>query len=275
MQSGSYVMDVNLNLRVISFNSLYFNTKNRPDNDPIMPNKLMDWLDYQLLLASQESKKAILLYHIPHGTFLSPFGNETFWQYRYEKQFDMLLKKYASTISILITGHTHISFHHFLSDSRGFTYGNLIVNRALSPIFVNNPGFTMYYYDNKYDYPSKFVEYSFLDNNNLADPNWTNLYDSHSDMGMNNLSPKGLSDFTRSLSHNPVKLLKYMMYKLGERPHSEINTNTCLAKVRLVIEQICGHYVEDALYSDLCASELLDRFRYSEQHIEEEFAKYI
>ncbi len=275
-------MDINHSLRVIAFNSLYFGKWNRPANDPAIPDMLLAWLRSQLDLTRAQTKRAVLMYHLPHGMFVSPFGNETFWARRYEERLEQLLEEYADTVSVIITGHTHISYHHYIANPAGKSYGNLVANRALSPLFINNPGFTLYHYYDKGDYafPIKMQEFTFLtskayNSSENADQFWEALYDSQKDLGLINLSPGGIAEFAASLHRNPVKMLKYMLYKLGEPLPYSMDNESCLAKVRGQVQQVCGHYIEDALYSQECASKLLERFRYAEQHVDEEFTKYI
>ncbi len=87
METASYAYNVQKSdITVISFNSLYFSNRNNPDNDPGVAEKLFSWMESALQNAAFEKRRVVLLYHLPHGTFVSPFGNETFWLCRNEHE---------------------------------------------------------------------------------------------------------------------------------------------------------------------------------------------
>ena len=306
METASYTYQINRYLKIISFNSIYFSNRNRPDNDPGVPEKLLQWISDQLEAAYNANQKVLFLYHLPHGTFVSPFGNETFWRPEYEARFLSLFHRYQNLISLTVTGHTHISYHRLsigLKDTYRVTNandgttpeeaveqesafdatyhgGSLMVNRALSPLYINNPGFTIYHFDKVYDYPIRFDEYTFLTKRSYNSTNspanfWVHLYDSYKDLTIPNLSPKGIAEFLQSIQKNPVKLLKYMFYKLGEPLEFSLDNDSCLAKAREMINQVCSQYIEDRLESRECATDLIAKFRYAEHIVDDSFAKYV
>ncbi len=271
-EHGGYVQEIRKDLVVISFNSNYYTVHNRVENDPGIPKSLFRWLESQLLLAQSKHQKVILLYHIPHGTYTAPVSRPSFWVEEYKAEMYRLLQRYNDTVSMSFTGH----LHHFNIQSADqarlqaeFNYNSLVVMRAVSPIRVNNPGFSVFTYtshgDERLMHPAYYDEYTFLLSHTVGtteDPQrfWVHLYNSRQDLGLEDLSPAGIGRFIASLVQDPKRLVRYTMYKIGE-PFSEDKAKW--------VAQVCGRLFPTDI--GRCVLGLFTRFlpRYGVEEIDD------
>jgi len=239
-ETGCYSMLLKNGVEVLSINSMHFSKKNLIVNDWRGPEIILTWLRTKLHSAQERKRKLILTYHIPHGILSTAVGVEHFWRENYEQRFDSLLRTYKDNIIGIYTGHIHVSgLNLSIHDSfrtKSF-YGGLIINRAVSPIYENNPGFSVYQYLNSVNYPMIYDEYSFdiEESYNREEPGdkfWFHLYNSNKDLGIVNLSAEGIKNFLDSLEADPKKYLKYILYRLGLRPYT-------FKYLKELIEDIC------------------------------------
>jgi hypothetical protein len=280
MKTGSYAMDLNAKLRIISMNSMHFSKLNKPSNDPTAAENVLAWVEEQLKLTQERNMKAIIMYHMPHGIFITPQGSERFWIEAHENKYRTLLLKYHSVISALMTGHTHMSYLDYLSATEmarnaveslaylawqttrtpesALYYSNMIVSRAVSPIYLNNPGLGLFYYVDNYDYLDSYDEYTFLTLNSHnktddASKFWVHLYNSRKDMAIKDLSAKNISEFLQSLILDPIKLLRYLLFKLGEPVNTAVFGDTLLSLAKAT----CASFSLTPEAAALCSRKLL------------------
>ncbi|MDR3548773.1 MAG: hypothetical protein P4M11_11005 [Candidatus Pacebacteria bacterium] len=265
-------MDVG-KFRVLSMNSMHFSTDNRPENDPSARDLILPWLEQQLADVQTRGKKAILTYHLPHGSFLTPIGNQRFWMDKYEGRLRKILLEYRGVISFIFTAHVHMSFlesESAINSTLKFAeaareegerakiyYGGLVVNRAHSPLFANQPGFSVFHYSaDTLDYPQYYDEYTFMLQNTYnkseeAFKYWVYLYNSRNDLQIPDLSSQSISDFLSSLANDPKKLAKYTLYRFG----NPITAGSPL--VDKVARKVCKRYWEEgAAAIQMCVDEL-------------------
>ena len=280
-------MELDEGLRVISMNAMHFRSKNRESNDPTAPSEILKWLEAELMKTQTKGMKAVLMYHIPHGTYLTPSGPEQFWLDKYEQPMRVLLKRYNSTISVILTGHTHLSFldasdaklaENFVEttiklskelgqeNAASSFYANAVVNRAASPVYQNNPGFSFLYYNQAFNVPDYYEEYTFLVVNSYnktddASNYWIYLYNSKIDLQIEELSAKGIADFLVSLIKDLSKLLKYLLYKLGDPIKLEPERRSDFKFVKEIIKQMCAKYTEDPGSNAMCIDSLHEQIK--------------
>jgi len=140
--------------RIIILNTVLFSTHAQgPDIDNAAKQEL-SWLHKQLALAMKQKQHVLLLYHIPIGidvykTVQSKFGMIIeFWKPEYSKSFENELKNFAPVISAMLPAHIHMDTFQLLAVSQTSI---LPVNftPAISPVFFNNPGFKVFYYNSE------------------------------------------------------------------------------------------------------------------------------
>lgn len=117
---------------------------------------VMAWLDRELRQTRQAGRKAQLLMHVPPGinaystarpgkscaARISPF-----WRDRYNTAFVALMRKYGDVVDYIFTGHTHMDSFAVIPDARGNPLIASQLSPSVSPIFGNNPSFTVVLYD--------------------------------------------------------------------------------------------------------------------------------
>lgn len=134
--------------RIIAVNTVLFSARyrNTCGNTPDDPGeKLISWLDAELLKAKQNREKAWLIYHIPPG--IDGFATTRhdnigvpFWKARYAEEFDRLLSRYHETVATNLAGHTHMDDFRLLNVSTPHR-SLVLITPGLSPNVNQNPAF--------------------------------------------------------------------------------------------------------------------------------------
>eukprot|EP00826_Nyctotherus_ovalis_P023319 TRINITY_DN1791_c0_g2_i1.p2 TRINITY_DN1791_c0_g2~~TRINITY_DN1791_c0_g2_i1.p2 ORF type:complete len:260 (+),score=59.60 TRINITY_DN1791_c0_g2_i1:1511-2290(+) len=233
-------MDLGNNVQLLSINSIHLCHRNLPLNDIQAPKFIFAWILEKFSEARKTNKKLILTYHIPQGLFATAVGVETFWVKKYEDNFNALLRKYKDNIIGIYTGHTHVSGVNATVKDHGSGkeyYAGVVVNRAVSPHYTNNPGFAVFRYGDDLKHPLYYDEYTFdieksYDSTEPSHTFWSHLYNSKKDMNIADLSPKGIMDFLDSLEADVKKYLKYILFRLGMKPYEYEQLNQ-------LIEDVC------------------------------------
>jgi len=217
---GFYSIEYKDNVFLI-LNSQYFSVRNK--NDLAVADVQLNWLENQLSNISQRQKSAILVMHMPPGTFQTPMGSETFWKDEYTQKYFAIYSKYRSLIKLTIVGHVHASIYHVdvvqtLLRYRETFINNVYVGRAISPIYENNPGFHILTLDN-YNNPVSIEESTFFldDTINKTDPipYFKNEYSSIIDLLMKDLSGSSIQQFNIRYNTNPAFKALWDRLKFG------------------------------------------------------------
>lgn len=136
--------------RLIMINSILFSALAKPSvaQVSVAAEKELTWLSQQLAADKHAGNKVWLVFHIPYG--MDAYGSQRahttvpFWStaapLNYNQQFLDLLQEYKSTVTAVITAHTH-------NDSFRL-YGNVVDSfiPSVSAIHGNNPAFKVYRY---------------------------------------------------------------------------------------------------------------------------------
>lgn len=172
LKAGYYRFDVSDRMSIISFNSLYYNSGN-PSTEIDIKNEQMDWLESQLK-NSEPNRKFIIYFHIYPGVY-EAYRQQFFWEDGYTDRFVGICQDNADSIAMLLGAHTHfgdIRVHQVINEGASkqsiFDYLNsfidpevtpkisrqdakfaLLVTPSITPIFLNNPGATLFEVDNE------------------------------------------------------------------------------------------------------------------------------
>jgi len=188
---GYYSLDLNKNIKIIAFNSLYYDTNNffqvnSTEKDIKQTNYQMIWLKNIFKDVKKNNKKVIFLNHIPlYGSESNSYMNDNL---------SKILSTYNDTILLNLNGHSHTD--RFLLYKKNNDFVNFgIINPS---IYTDNdfPSFRVYYYKNNilnynnyFCNLTKIIEtdifecnknYNFLDEYDLKNidlQNLINLYD--------------------------------------------------------------------------------------------------
>lgn len=213
LQYGYYSQVFNKNLKIISFNSIYYDSNNifkinNTKNDIKRINNQFKWLDNELNNSLINNQQVLFLNHIPIG------GSESIEYSNYNLK--LLLEKYQSIILLNMNGHTHNNRFTLIKNT-----DNKYIGFSMIPLSMTTdnhfPGFRIYTYNNnKLDYINYICnlttiilnnkilcqyEYTFsteynisninlnntiqLYNNLINSPNYFNKYYSHYSIGGN------------------------------------------------------------------------------------------
>ena len=147
--SGNYdVASPVPNTRIIGLNTIllsanYDNECGAEDDTTDYGAQTLTWLRRRLESARAKHQRVWLLYHIPPGinvysTTSSGAACPTpvlMWKSQYAKRFNALMKRYSSTVTASMAGHTH------MDDFRLIDKTYIHITPAVSPMFSNNSAY--------------------------------------------------------------------------------------------------------------------------------------
>jgi sphingomyelin phosphodiesterase acid-like 3 len=150
--AGFYAVNLPDKQKLLMLDTVLFSTAIKGQGVAQAAQLELKWLRTQLQVASQQQQSVLLAFHIPGGvnvymTLLNIFhGVDEFWQHDVSKEFNNILKEYASTIKAILPGHIHMDSFQVvnLNDTHAVPVS---YTPSISPIFGNNPGFKVYSYD--------------------------------------------------------------------------------------------------------------------------------
>jgi sphingomyelin phosphodiesterase acid-like 3 len=113
------------------------------------------WLEWTLYQAKLAGRTVSLVMHIPPGidSYSSsrdatcPLTVTSFWQDAYARRFLALVGAYKQQLRGSYAGHTHMDDFRVLTDAGGAAVLATRITPAVSPVFGNNPAFTVLLYD--------------------------------------------------------------------------------------------------------------------------------
>ena len=209
------------NLDIIVLNDVfwasnYVDSCNSKGGDP--GAAMLSWLDFQLYATQQAGRKAQILMHEPPGINAYSTARNAgtcqekvtpFWNPNAVAGFRALILKYPGIVTQNFAGHTHMDGFTVTSDNNGSPVLATHITPSISPIFGNNPAFTVYYYERSTGNVLDSATY-YLSNLNRAQsgsepPQWRLEYIFAQAYGQNGqpiLSATGLADLAQRLDAN-------------------------------------------------------------------------
>jgi sphingomyelin phosphodiesterase acid-like 3 len=114
----------------------------------------LSWLEWTLYQARLAGRTVTIAMHIPPGidSYSSSHDNTcplkvvSFWQDDYARRFLALVARYQDQVRISFAGHTHMDDFRVISDPKGTPLLATRITPALTPLFGNNPAFTVLLY---------------------------------------------------------------------------------------------------------------------------------
>ena len=159
-------------LNTVLWSMHYENRCNPAAGDPGAAQ--LAWLEWALYRTKLGGRSASLLFHIPPGIdgYASSHGAGTcrdnvtpLLKEAYEKPFLALLERYREILQIGYAGHTHMDDFRVVPTAAGEPVFLTHVTPAISPIYLNNPGFGVVLYDRK---SGEVLDYATIYLTNLA-----------------------------------------------------------------------------------------------------------
>lgn len=186
---------------IIVLNNIYWSVRYmdtcKPDGgDP--GTAQMRWLEWTLYRLSQERKTAILLLHVPPGinAYSSTgcvdncdYQATDFWEDEYSESFESLVRTYPDVVLAAYSGHTHMDDFRVIDDEQGEPLLFTRITPAVSPIFGNNPAYSIADYDRT---SGALVDYEvfYLTNLEAGPPNtWDKEYSFSEAYGLDGIGP--------------------------------------------------------------------------------------
>jgi sphingomyelin phosphodiesterase acid-like 3 len=153
--------------RILSLNTIFFSEKYRAANfnqgcavvSSTAPADLLSWLQARLDHAKKAHEKVWLMLHIPPGmdgystieryesllktgqppAKICPTALVPMWAPEWTAKFDELLARYAGTVIVSLSGHTHTDDFRVISGSDRPAF--VLINPPISPVYNQNPAF--------------------------------------------------------------------------------------------------------------------------------------
>jgi sphingomyelin phosphodiesterase acid-like 3 len=170
----------------------------------------MQWLSWQLYRAKISGNKVILVMHIPPGidSYKSAHAGAgkaatEFWQSQFFAQFVDLMKTYGSIVQIALAGHTHMDDFRVLSPGGNASPVAFRITPAISPIFGNNPAFSVLEYQIPTGEVSDITTYYLNLSGGRPDPQWALEYRFSNAYGYKTFSPANLQSLAAAIHSDP------------------------------------------------------------------------
>jgi hypothetical protein len=141
------------NQDIIVLNTIFWSTsyKGCAPNSGDPGEAELEWLGWKLYTASLLHRGVTLVMHIPPGmdAYNSSHGQcqdpVPFWQEKYQTRFSALMSTYSKVVQLAFAGHIHMD--DFRVTAADPSLLPLRITPAVSPIYKNNPAFSVMTYD--------------------------------------------------------------------------------------------------------------------------------
>jgi len=170
----------------------------------------IQWLTWKLYEAKTLTHKIILVMHIPPGidAYTSWRRGDCeppiqFWQDRYSIQFLELMRKYGDIVQIAFAGHTHMDDFRVFGATGNASPVVFRMTPAISPIFGNNPAFSVLNYDGHSGDISDITTYYLNLANSGNNPQWALEYRFPSAYGYSSLTAMNLVALAAGIHDDP------------------------------------------------------------------------
>ncbi|HEV3037216.1 MAG TPA: metallophosphoesterase [Candidatus Angelobacter sp.] len=208
----------------------------------------LDWLSWQLYAAKILNRHVTLVMHIPPG--MDPYSSSKgghcdnavpMWPDRYSTRFSALMQAYSDVVQLGFAGHTHMD--DFRISSSNWPTAPLRITPAISPLFHNNPGFSVLSYDLNTGAASDVKTY-FISLSGPT-PQWTEEYRFSTAYGVSGFNAAGLSKVTTQIrsgsaalltfennyavsAPSPINASNWAFYSCAQTEFTEANYNNCV-----------------------------------------------
>ncbi len=167
-------------------------------------------------------RTATLAMHIPPGinAYTSsqqkcPQTGTAFWRDDDTSRFAALVGTYKDVLRASYAGHTHMDDFRVLSDAGGTPLLTTRITPAVSPIFGNNPAFTVLLYDRSdaavHDYATFYVANLAAAGPKVA-PQWKREYTFAQTYGVQSYTPAQIAALAKRISQDSAAAKSYMQF---------------------------------------------------------------
>jgi sphingomyelin phosphodiesterase acid-like 3 len=170
----------------------------------------MDWFAQKLNQAKTRGHKVILVMHIPPGLDSYSCSRRKsgkapieFWEDVFLSKFCDLIREYGGIIQIALAGHTHTDDFRVLGAKGSSPPVFLRITPSISPIYLNNPGFSVLKYDpmsgDMLDISTYYLDLS----PGGTDPQWKGEYSFSRAYESSSLSPANMLQLAARIHDDP------------------------------------------------------------------------
>ncbi|MHA7773502.1 metallophosphoesterase [Roseibium sp. M-1] len=213
----------------------YSDACNSDGGDP--GRDVMAWLDSQLSETQQAGRKAQILMHVPPGADAYDTAKHAgsgscdsnihlFWHEHYLKDFLALMHKYAGTVDYTFSGHTHMDGFTIIDDASGAPLIANQITASVSPVFGNNPAFTVFLYDRTNGTVKDSATYYLTNLEGAASgdtPDWQLEYDYRSTYAVQDLSAASRASLAQTLQNDEPLRQRFSDLYAVQSPNKQID----------------------------------------------------
>jgi len=248
MKGGFYRYDHSDKISFLALNSLYWSEKNEKFSSSISHSQL-DWLEEQLRDA-EDSRQFIINMHIFPGMY-NPGARQRFWLDEFTNRFDDIMLQYGHKVILFNGAHVHIadvraswvedygSVQDLLKDERSTkrAYFANFVSPAISPVYLNNPGFSMFDIEEDemkvHNITAHFLE---LDRTFQSKGHEVVFHsiDFAEEFGIDEWSPQTILDFMDRAQNDDELFKRFLILKLGFRLDQEEEALTVYENLNMI-----------------------------------------
>lgn len=241
MKGAYYRADVTDSISVLSINTMYWNVKDKTENDGGVPEEQFEWLEQQL--SNDDGRKFLITYHIyPGSKHTSHYKTMIFP--KYNERYIRLINQYSDRVIMEIGAHDHygdlryhdkdisdVDFNDKVkvsklvqkarkeaspAENKEF-FRNIFITPAVSPIKTNNPGVTLLEVDDLTLEPQNLISHFFQLNkyNEDSSVDEFHIVNYQDDFGVTDLSPYGIHSLKSALEDDKDSCLAYLVQKVG------------------------------------------------------------
>jgi sphingomyelin phosphodiesterase acid-like 3 len=207
----------------------------------------MDWLGWKLYTDRMQHRSVTLVMHIPPG--MDPYSSSrggcqkpvSFWQAKYSTEFSTLMSTYSDVVQLAFAGHTHMD--DFRVSAASPPALPLRITPAVSPIFGNNPAFSVMTYNlttaSVSDITTFFVALS------STTPSWSKEYQFDSAYGVSSFNAANLSTTAAAIgsggrarttfennyavsAHSPINSSNFLFYSCAQTHFTSASYSDCV-----------------------------------------------
>ena len=193
------------NQDIIVLNTIFWSTSYKS----CMPNSgdpgqaEIDWLGWKLYTARLRHRGVTLVMHIPPG--MDAYNSShapcrkpvPFWQAKYSTGFATLISTYSDVVKLAFAGHIHMD--DFRVSAANPPSLPLRITPAVSPIFKNNPAFSLMTYNVETGSVSDITTFFVVLSSSIPTPSWSQEYRFTADYGVSSFSAANLSSVATAI----------------------------------------------------------------------------
>lgn len=226
---GQYRVDApgNRQLRILSFNSIYF-SRFAPESSDSAALDQLQWLERELIRADRDNQQVWLIFHTPPGIDVfatrngqkdNGFPEKAVYLIKEDflSRFTRIISRHEDTVSAAFAGHIHRDAFRLIKGVDQQVAPVLIIP-AITPVYGNNPAYRIVYPNPQtmdiMDYDVRYLD--------ALDQTWKEGHRFSSAYGFNNLTGRAMYALSMEMQENKVYRNEYALAYSGFRLDGDI-----------------------------------------------------